>query len=346
MKQISIYFVIILIFLSGCSTKRNYFEPKKDDILGSVEFSGKLKSSLKDTTISTATLKNGQILTDESGLIDSIKLEKNETLIGQSNGVYFVSNVDGNFKILDGQNSIIFEKYFPSKILSASFDGEQLALVSIENSIYLVDLDGDTLYQKSVGDALVHNSKVASPKFLVSMVIFPTLDGKLLVVDREYLREVKDFIISSEMFFNNIIFFEIINESMYVATGTGVKVISPYGVKDYSANIKDVVVHNGFIYLFTKEGNIEILDANLDNISERNFKFAMFNSVIFADKYIYMLEKNGYLIITDENLNRPKIYKLKSGRINSLSFSTNSAFYSGDRILNLDDYEFIKWYFS
>lgn len=341
MKKLSFCFLIISLFFSACSTKRNYFEPKKDEILGSIEFNGKLPSSLSDTTSSTATLENGQVLT-ENGLVSKIKLGKNETLLGEQNGNYFVSNINGNFKILNEDNEVTFEKDFPSKILTATLNEGQLALLSIENVVYLIDLNGNILYEKRSGESLVHNSKVAAPRFLVSMLLVPTLDGKLLIIDRYNLRLVKDFVISNEMFFNNIIFFEIVGEAMYVASGTGVKVISPYGVKDYIANIKDIIFHNNFIYIFTKEGNIEILDGNLDNISERDFKFAMFNAIIFADKNIYILEKNGYLIVTDENLNHPKIYKLKSGKISTLSFSADKTFYSGKKTLNLNDYDLLR----
>ncbi|MCR8696897.1 MULTISPECIES: L-seryl-tRNA selenium transferase [Campylobacter] len=322
---------LIILTLAGCYTKRGYYEP--EFVSKNVSFDGSLSSSLQQTSKYGAVLKNGNILLKNGNIIE-LNLDKNDNFLGEYQGKLLISSIDGNFKVLMGEDEYYTTK-FKTRIVSASINDNHLAALSVDNTIYLIDMISDKLLlEYNVGVAYAIDAKMANPVFLNSIIVYPTLDGKIMIVDKFNGRILRDAVVSSESFFNNIIFLDLLGDKMFAASATKLMAISTQGVKHYDGQIKDVLIYSGKIYLFLKDGMVEILDLELNKLSSKNFKFAIFSGVIPKDDKLYIIEKTGYMFITDLNLNNLEIVKLDS-EISKKSFMGENAFYYDDEILEL-----------
>lgn len=332
MKKIFIFAILATLTFSGCSTKRQYFEPFDDNITGDIDFSGSLPDSIKYTTVDGATLKNGTVIS-KNGLNDNVKLNKDEIFLGEFEDKFIVSNKT-EVRILDNSNNVILQRVLDTQALSGAIFGDELALLTSDNTAYLIDISSNTVkMQEKLGDVYAVDSRIASPVFLDDIVIFPTLDGKLSVANKQANRIVRDILVSSEPFFNNVINLKILNNGvMYAATGKRLMAISPSGSKTYDAEVRNLLFTNDKIYLFSKDGEIHLLDLNLNKIKTKKFTFAVFSGAAIDGDSLYIFERTGYLIKTDLMIENEKIYKL-SNDIDKKVFTTDLAFYHNDEYL-------------
>ena len=329
---LSILFAAIL--LVGCGTKRQYFEP--EDVNLKANFNESLPSSISATTINGAILKNGTAITKEGLISQNIKLSKDATVLNDHEDKLLISTLDGKFSVISKMNETIFQRNFDEAIVSASLENDRLALVSASNVIYLIDISADaTLLEFKSSTIYSQDSRVASPYFMSSLVIFPTLDGKIMIVDKNQGRILRDVVVSSDEFFNNIIFLDVINETMIAATGKRIVAISPEKTLYYNGEIKNIVTNKDRLYIFKKDGEILLSDLNLQKINSINFKFAIFSNAVALNDYLYVIEKKGYLIKTDLELEKYQIFKLND-EIEDKSFMGYKEFYYDDKYLKLD----------
>ena len=329
--KISILSILAIFILAGCSTKREYYKP--EFISKNMSFDSSLSSSIDQSSKYGAVLKDGSILL-KNGKIVELDLSKNDNFLGEYQNKLLISSIDGKFRVLIDQDEYYTAK-FDARIVSASISDNYLATLSANNTIYLIDMISDELLlEYNISPAYAIDVKMANPVFLNSIIVYPTLDGKIMIVDRANGRILRDAIVSSEPFFNNIIFLDLIGDKMFAASATKLMAISPQGVKHYDGQIKDVLLYSGKIYLFLKDGMVEILDLELNKLGNRNFKFAIFSGVISKNDKLYMIEKTGYMFVTDLNLDNLEIIELDS-KIDNKSFMGLEAFYYDDEILEL-----------
>ncbi len=161
------------------------------------------------------------------------------------------------------------------------------------------------------------------------LVIFPTLDGKLLVVDTNEKKVVRDVVVSSEKNFNNVIFFNIIGNKLVAATPTKVVSINPTFANFLDADVVDIIFIKDGIYIFTKDGRIILTDTDLKVLKEKKFPFARFVGVIYG-KFIYAIEKEGYLIATDVNLASSNVFQFSAPFYGLSSTIEGFVYTSGD----------------
>jgi len=98
--------------------------------------------------------------------------------------------------------------------------------------------------------------------------------------------------------------------------------------------VKDVIVLENRIFVFTKDGRVILTDADLKVIKERKFPFATFAGTIYGN-YVYMIEKGGYIIATDLDLVSVNVYKLPD-QIESFMFTTGDTLYYGNHFFKLN----------
>lgn len=334
MKKINLIFtVLIAVFLVGCSTKREYFEPKKEEIIEKVSFNNSLESQILDVTKSGITLKNGKIITKDEKTFN-LDLEKKEKFLNYDDGKIITSKVDGKLKIINTNGNIVFEESFPVQPVSASLKDQILAVICADNSMWLVDINSKNIILSDKFDTIFTiDSRVASPLFAGGgVVMFPMLDGRLIITVNGTIAQ--DVFVSTEPFFNNIIYLDVFGDKMFAATNSTLVLISPQANKRLLENIRDIFRYENKIYLFRKDGLVQIYDLNLNKIKENKFKFAIFSGVMPYKDSIYIFEKTGYIIKTDLNLENAQIYKLND-ELNELSFATIENFYYKDRFLEL-----------
>ncbi|WP_024953927.1 hypothetical protein [Sulfurospirillum arcachonense] len=314
--------LIILLLLSGCGTKRQNFEPKS--ISGEIDYDGALPAKIVDVVRSGATLENGQIITKD-GLLD-IKIPENYTFIGDSKGRYLATSKCGNLVVLDKNSHVIYEKKFDSVVATATIKEDLLAVILGNNTQLLIDITSKKELYKNNGDKVyAHDSKIAAPYFLTSLIIFPTLDGKLLIIDLKTNKLLRDVVVKSEKFFSNIIYLDVLGDRLVAATKQRVVSINPKSMAFLDEEVKDVIILKNRVLVFTKDGRIILTDADLKVLKTKKFKFASFVGTIHGE-FIYIVERGGFLIATDLNLISSNIYELPD-EIESYVYTTNDKFY-------------------
>ena len=255
--------------------------------------------------------------------------------------------------------------------ISASLKGNLLAFVTTDNTSYIISLESNDLQSsadiasvdlpkdknadkndknseeknseeakelhKSVfsqkGSAvLAVNQLIAAPLFLDSVVVFPTLDGRILVVSLQNYETQRNIIVSSEKFFNNIIYLQ--GDDVRIFAATPKKLISIVSGQQFSyqEDIKDITFANGYLYALTLEGKIAQLDHTLREVNTKKFEYASLEGMSVANNVLYTYEKNGsFIIALDlENFSH-KVYQAQDtfGKMmsNKLHFYTKNIFY-------------------
>lgn len=331
-KNSLISIAICALLIAGCTTKRQYFEP--ENITGEMKFTSELSSEIVSTTLNGAVLKDGRVIS-QNGIEKNLKVSKNVSLLDHSNDTFIISRLDGEIFIVDNTGQTIFTKKFPASIISASTDGEYLAALSSENELNLINIrTNETLLSYKSSVTYAQDSRMAPPYFMNSLIIFPTLDGKIIIVEKQSGRIVRDVVVSNEPFFNNIIFLQVVGDRMFAATATKIIMISPSITTTHRGEIKNIQIYNDKVYIFEKDGNIIMADFDLRRIKSKEFKFAIFSNVTIKNGFLYALEKNGHIIKIDENLENSEIYKLDD-KVENRSFASKDGIYYDDRFLEI-----------
>jgi hypothetical protein len=330
MLRVTLLAIGAIFILAGCGTKRHYFEP--ETVAGEIRYEGTLPDEIVDVTKHGATLANGQIIT-QAGLRD-IKIPPNTFFLGAYEGRYIAASECGNLVIIDSSGKTVYERKFNQGIAGASLQGDMLALIDRTNQLLLVNTQSDQIvYQNPQDTVYALDARISAPYFLNTLVIFPTLDGKVVIVDKKSTKTIRDVVVSSEQFFNNVIFLDVVVDRMVVATSKRVISINPNTTVFLDADVKDVIVLKDRVYVFTKDGRVILTDADLNILKERKFPFAVFAGVIHGE-YIYMVERGGYLIATDSDLRTVNVFELPD-EIETMVYTTQSQLYVGDQSFKL-----------
>lgn len=326
MKIVSKLFIIVaIIFFAGCSSKKVY-EPK--EVAGNWKVYGDSDEKIIDISSGTALLENRAVISKEDRYFD-IKIKENYRVLGESYGWIISADIDGNL-VLNGTDDKKTEKLFELKktVAGASVSGDILALIFADNEIALYLISTKELIFKEQGNPpLIVDSRIANPYFMNDLVLFPTLDGKVTIVNSEHKKRLRTIIISSEEYFNNIIYFSIIENKLIAATGHKLFALAE---KEIRANyeIRTIVADNSELFATTKQGELIALNLNLDMQRKIKFPFAHFLGMIINDEKIYLLEKQGYLIEVEKDFSSSTVYKV----------SLNDGFvFVADKLFYIDD---------
>ena len=245
--------------------------------------------------------------------------------------------------------------------ISASLKGNLLAFVTTDNTSHIISLESSTdfanvdlakdesadkdfensgensesyksVFSQKGSAVLAVNQLIAAPLFLDSVVVFPTLDGRILVVSLQNYETQRNIIVSSEKFFNNIIYLQ--GDDVRIFAATPKKLISIVSGQQFSyqEDIKDITFANGYLYALTLEGKIAQLDHTLREVNTKKFEYASLEGMSVANNVLYTYEKNGsFIIALDlENFSH-KVYQAQDtfGKMmsNKIHFYTKNIFY-------------------
>lgn len=321
-----------VIFLCACGTKRQYFEPKQND--GDLSYNDSLKSKIVDWNLVSAKLSNNTAVLKNDLILAEFKLPKNYMLLAYQDGEYFTADKDGNLKIFDSSYNEIYSFQFDASVVGVASNGDDLALVLANNTIVLANRSLGIKFSQTLTSAPAQDSRATNPIFLDNIIVYPTLDGKILILSRNTLQIIKDVVVSAENFFNNVIYLNVIADKLIAATAKKIIVVSPARTLYLDADIKDVALSDDGIFILEKDGTIIKTDYNLRKIAEKKFEFAIFIKSSIYNNSLYIFEKTGYLIKINLNLDHTQIFKL-SQATDKISFMGNGKFYYGDKILDL-----------
>ena len=332
MKRL-VYFAIIasLFAFTGCSTKKVY-KPEKDKLAGSWKSKGDINSSIIDISGNCALLKDGSVLANDK--VTPLHVDtKKQRLIGADNDWIVTGTIDGNITLTSKDRNETFD--LKKTVAAASVKDDILAVVFASNELALYSVKTKEILFHSEGSAaLAVDARIVNPYFLDDLVLFLTLDGKMVIVNSKDKKIVKSMIISTADKFNNVIAFSVAGDNLIAATGYELLALAnkdirePYEVRDMRYDEKDG------IYIATKQGEVINFTPTLQIKSKAKFPFAHFLGMILTNDKVYLLEKEGYIIALEKNLKSYQVYKA-SVDSDSYILAGNKAFYIDDEYYSL-----------
>ncbi|UOR38571.1 plasmid stabilization protein [Helicobacter pylori] len=223
--------------------------------------------------------------------------------------------------------------------LSASVKGNLLAVVLADNSANLYDITSQKLLFSEKGSpSTTINSLMAMPIFMDTVVVFPMLDGRLLVVDYVHGNPtpIRNIVISSDKFFNNITYLIVDGNNMIASTGKRILSVVSGQEFNYDGDIVDLLYDKGTLYVLTLDGQILQMDKSLRELNSVKLPFASLNTIVLNHNKLYSLEKRGYVIEVDLNdFSSYNVYKTPT--IGSFKFFSSNrldkgVFYDKNRV--------------
>lgn len=323
MKKHILLLVTLAFIFAGCSSKE-FYEP--EDTVGDYDnttasLNGDIISMNKDG----ATLDSGEIITKRG--VSKFTLPEGYSFLNISNDIVIASNYKD--KILLDKKEI----EVGGVVVAAALKKNKLALLFSDNSIQIYNTDTKKILLKEYfAHSFVNDTRIANPYFMENIILFPTLDGKIIVVADSTNKIVKNIVVDANGQFNNIIFLNVINDTLVAATAN--KVISVgdgvLNLKDYS--IRDIISKGSNIYLATIDGQIIKTDISLNIMDRKKFKYAKIYALAYGTS-LYALESQGYLINISEDFKSEKIYDFSFDNEQKVIALEDTIYYNDEYII-------------
>ncbi|APW64618.1 hypothetical protein LPB137_01565 [Poseidonibacter parvus] len=293
--------VAALFLLTACGSKK-YFEP--EDVKSSLTVE---ESSLQAPIISMnregATLEDGTIITRDG--VSKFKLPEKFQFLNVSNtGKVLSTNYKD--KLLIGNEELDVENI----VVAASLKDNKLALVYANNSIELFDLDTKkTLFKEYLPISLANDTRIANPHFMGNLVLFPTLNGKVVIISSKTNESVKNISVDLDSQFNNIIFLQVIQDeqTLIAATANKVVTISTKNILSKDYELRDIIVNGKNIYLATIDGRLIKLDLALKEVASKKYKYSKIHALAFTDS-LYAIESQSFIINVSNDFTNDRVY--------------------------------------
>jgi len=331
MKKLTTILAILLAFaLLGC-TGKSYYEPTQTFSASPATIS--YNGVISDLSRNGATLNNGRYI-GRKGL-SSIVLEKGYRFLDESRSYLLCANPSGILKIIDKKSQKTLRVVaLETPVVSASIRGGVVGYILNNNTfgIYKIKSNEKIVESRSeISHAI--DTRAASPIFIDNLVVMPMLDGKLIIVSMSDTDNAKVIYISSRSVFNNVIYLSRMGNTMVSATPKKIITLGSFGQSEYSANISEVVISSGKIYIFTKEGEIISLTSQLKEIDRSKFKFAHFAAGTAFGNRVFALDQKGSLIVSNSKLTKHRVYSL--GDVEAPVYITGKRLFKDGKIIEL-----------
>ena len=293
--------LLSLFLFTACSGKK-YYEP--EDVSSNIELNKEsMSSSISSMNKIGGTLNNKQVITKNG--ISSYELPEgfNFLNITEDGRIIATNYID---KILIGNE----ERVVKDVVVAASLKNEKLALVYSSNTIELLDINtSKTLFKEYLPLSLANDTRITNPYFMGNLILFPTLNGKVIIVSSSNNESIKNISVDPDNEFNNIISLNVIEstQTLIVASPNKIVSISPKEILSKDYEIRDIIVNKENIYLATIDGQIIKLTANLDQVAKKKYKYAKIHALAFTDS-LYAVESQGYLINIKDDFAEDTIY--------------------------------------
>lgn len=319
MIRLFLPFLLFSVLFLGCADKEYY---KPEDTEDSISLTDRFDEPIIELSAETATLEDGTVLT-KRGKLD-VRFPEGYRFVFKNDEWSIALKTGGNLFAVKSANESKTLK-LPKTAAAAALRGDLLAVVFADNELALYDFQsGELLFKEPATESTAVDMRIANPRFLNELVLFPTLDGKIVIVNADVKERVRTIIVSSEEYFNNIIYFNVINDTLFAATPFEIYTL---GLKEsrVKLEVRDVVFTQEGGWVTTKQGEIVSLNPELEIITRQKFPFAHFLGLIVSDEAVYAVEKEGYMIISSKDLNTSKVYdiSLEDGYF----FTSDDSFY-------------------
>ena len=289
--------------------------------------------TIVDIGSNAALLEDGTVLAKD-GVIN-VEVDASSRLLSDSDGWIISAQIDGNLtlsNIQDPTNKINFE--LKKTIASASVNENMLAVLFADSEMALYDINTKELILKEQGTkSLAVDSRIATPHFMKNLVLFSTLDGKVVIINIEKKKKLRTIIVATEDNFNNVIYFNVIDNKIIAATGTKILSLASKEIR-VKYEIRDMIYDVKDIYITTKQGEVISLTPDMQVNAKIKFPFAHFMGLISHKDKLYLLEKEGYLIELEKDLYDYSVHEvdIEDGFI----FVGDKNFYIADEYISVE----------
>ena len=320
---------LIITIFTACSSKKVY-EPKS--VVDEWEDAGSSEVVIKNISPDAALVEDRKVLA--LGKVLDITISEDEKLLGYSDDWIISATIDGDLTLVYVQDTKTIEKFKLKKtIATASVKDDVLAVLFTNNEMALYSISDKSLILKEQGDApIVVNSKIVKPYFRDNIVLFSTLDGKVVVINTELKKKLRSVIVSSKEYFNNVIYFNLVDKKIIAATGHKVLSLAKKELRA-SYDIRDIISDDKNIFLATKQGEIVSLTSSLEENAKLKFPFAHFLGMIINNDKLYVLEKEGYVIELSKDLSKYSVYDVDID--DGYVFINDKIFYVDDEYISV-----------
>ncbi|MDD2837405.1 MAG: PQQ-binding-like beta-propeller repeat protein [Sulfuricurvum sp.] len=320
---------MVLLF-SGCSHKEVF---KPENVKGEWRNAGHLSSSIAQVSQSAAVLDNGHLLTKAGE--KAFKIPEDYRLINVSDSWVITESPEGNLVLMpeDGTDTrVTFE--LKRSVAAVSIQNDTMAVLFANNEMALYSIESKKLLFKEPSNAPVAvDARIANPYFLKELVIFLTLDGKLVIVNSETKQVLRSVVVSSEEYFNNITYLNVIDNNLVASTGYGLLALAQKESRE-KYEIRNIAYTTDGIWITTKQGEVIALSPTLQFKAKKKFPFAHFVAISVQNDRVYVLEQEGYMIALTKNLLAYDIYDVDLDVENKI-FVGDGSFYFDDRYINI-----------
>jgi uncharacterized protein YcfL len=325
MNKILALSIFILLLLSGCSS-RQYYEPNDSSSLDVDSIN--LDSTIIDLNNDGATLENYSYVS-KIGVLNHIK--KGYKFLNYNQDTLIASDNNASIYIKNDESEIILT--FDSNIVSATKFENLLAFGTVNNSINLYDIKKkEILFKEYLKPSILNNIKIANPIFLNSVVLYPTLDGKVVIVDIKDKTIVKTINIDPKSDINNIIFLDQIGDALVAATSKKLFTFVNGKVNIKEFDIQSIVIDTEFIYVATLDGEIVKYNIELKQLASQKFKFAKINALAIG-KYLYAVESQGYLLRVNKDFKAVKVFDFSYDEKEKVIAIKNKIYFEDEYII-------------
>ena len=287
-----------------------------------------MESEIVDRSLNAALLENQKVLSANGEL--NVSIPENQRIISLSDGWVLSASIDGNLTLTsESDNSVKKEFMLKNTIASASVKDDMLAVMFADDEIALYDIPSKALlFKEQGGKSIASDMRIVNPYFMKGLVIFATLDGKVVIVSTSMKKKLRTVIISSADYFNNVIDLHLLGNKIIAATDTKMLSLTKKELRQ-KYEIRNIAYGENEIYITTKQGEVIALTPDLQVISKVKFPFAHFLGLINKGDKLYALEKEGYLITIDK---KSFDYKVEEVDIDDgFVFTGKDLFYVNDK---------------
>ncbi|QSZ41591.1 hypothetical protein GJV85_05540 [Sulfurimonas aquatica] len=330
MKYLYFIALVPVVFFSACSTKEVY-EPKQ--VASEWKSHNRYKNQIIDTSANVALLEDMSVLTASGNL--KVDINASHRLISQSDGWIITASIDGDLLLTSKDDSSKVKSFNLKKtVAGASVNADDLAVIFADNEIAIYDIPTKELLFKEQGAKyLAADSRIVNPHFMKELVLFSTLDGKVIIVNNTLKKRLRTVIVSSEDSFNNVIALAIVDNKIIASTGYKLLSMSQKEIRA-KYEIRNVTNDENSIFIATKQGEIISLTPDLQVNSKVKLPFAHFYGIISSGDKLYVLEKEGYLIVVDKKSFEYTVHEVDFD--DGLVFTADSAFYVNDKKISIE----------
>jgi hypothetical protein len=319
MKSLLFSLLTLWIF-TGCSSKQ-YYAPQESSLFGIDKQIITTPAYISNINAHGATTRDNRII-NNFGISSFTLPEGFEYLNNSQNGI-LSGNKMGDIFISESNTTINFRV----NAIAASLQENLLALLFSDNSYGVYDINESKFKIKEYQQAqYINDTRIAAPVILNKIILFPTLDGKITIIDKESFKVTRTLMIDSQNDIKNIILLKTIGDTLVAATGNKIVSLNKGKYTTKEMIISNYFINDEYIYLALLDGTVVKLDFDLNILASKKFKFAKFHAISLDKKGdIYLIETQGYIIKMSNNFDDEKVY-------NFPFYDDEKVYVNGDKI--------------